>query len=106
MALSKSLEKFSYLATSHPQYKLDATLVYIDNPIIGMDLTIKSVIQYSIFKINDNKQVYSKKIESFHTEKFSDTYFAPIRSALAKEGSVRKNIELLICELNKDKKNK
>ena len=100
-AIEKSLIKYKYISdTNAPKYKLDVELIKMDHPFIGLELTVKSVINYNISEISTNKQVFSKIISSSSISKFSTDHK---RLQKAKESSVRSNIKLFIDELSKIK---
>jgi hypothetical protein len=94
LALGNSLKEFNYIAEpKFAQYKLDAKILDLQHPLLGINFTTTSIIKYSIVEIKNNKLVFDDKIESIYSAKFSDALYATTRLRLSIEGSVKSNIK-------------
>jgi hypothetical protein len=104
-ALERSLQSagLSAAPASNAPYALTVNLEELDQPIAGISMTVKAVVQYELKNTADGKLVYQRRIESPYTAAFSDSYMAVERLRLANEGAARENIRMLIEDLYKVK---
>lgn len=84
---------------SASKYRLTADLVQLEQPAFGIDMTVTSSIKYTVVDIKTGKDVYSRLIRAPFTAGFSDSPLGATRVRIATEGSIKKNIELLINDL-------
>jgi hypothetical protein len=99
-ALVESLQDsslYNELAASH--YHLNANLVELKKPLMGIDLTDTCKVHYQLIDARTNKTVFDKVIVNQYTAEFSDALIEIKRQRLANEGVVRGNIHQLIEEL-------
>lgn len=82
------------------KYRLTADMVKLDQPMIGIDMTVSSTVRYSLIDMVSNKEVYGRVIQIGYTAKFSDSFLGTERLRLANEGAVKVNIQALIDDLN------
>jgi hypothetical protein len=82
------------------KYRLTADMVRLDQPMIGIDMTVSSTVRYSLIDMSSNKEVYGRVIQIGYTAKFSDSFLGAERLRLANEGAVKVNIQALIDDLN------
>ena len=81
------------------KYRLTADLNQLEQPAFGFDMTVTSSIKYTVVDTKTGKEVYSRLIRAPFTAGFSDSPLGATRVRLATEGSIKKNIELLINDL-------
>jgi hypothetical protein len=100
-ALEKSLLAVNLLNfdANKARYELSATLLRVDQPPFGTDLTVTTTVHYRVKDKETGKHILYKEIATSYTAKFSDEFLAPKRLAMANEGSARENISCLIREL-------
>lgn len=100
-ALEKSLENANFLSkiVSAGKYQLTADLTRLDQPFIGLDMTVSSTVRYSLIETKTRKEVYTKVIQVSHTASFSDSLYGPERLKIANEGAIKNNIQALITDL-------
>ncbi|HEY7609734.1 MAG TPA: hypothetical protein VIF14_10930 [Alphaproteobacteria bacterium] len=100
-ALRRSLESAGLIAASpaDAKYDLRANLVTLSQPMVGLDLTVKSSVKYTLVERATKRTVYDDFISVDHTATFGDHPFAYERLRLANEGSIRKNIETFIRDV-------
>ncbi|WP_293328449.1 hypothetical protein [Parvibaculum sp.] len=98
-ALEQSLMLDAMYAAEKPKYRLDAQMLDIDQPIVGLDLTVDSHVRYRLTEIDTNELVYEREISCSYTANFSDAFLGVERLRLANEGTMKKNISLFIEEL-------
>jgi hypothetical protein len=82
-------------------YDLRVELLKVKQPLIGLDLSVTTVIEYWLTRTSDNKEVYHNVIEATYIADFSDAFIAIERLKLANEGSGRLNITRIIEQLYK-----
>ena len=56
------------------KYRLTADMVKLDQPMIGIDMTVSSTVRYSLIDMVSNKEVYGRVIQIGYTAKFSDSF--------------------------------
>lgn len=84
---------------SASKYRLTADLNALEQPAFGIDMTVTSTIKYTVIDTKNGKEVYSRLVRAPFTAGFSDSPLGATRVRIATEGSVKKNIELLINDL-------
>ncbi len=105
-ALQASL-RLAGLLSDRPDAPLvvDATLVTLDQPVFGFDMTVTSVVRYRVREARSGAPVIEEEIAAAHTATVGDAFYGPTRLQLANEGSARKNIAALVQRLNTIQKN-
>lgn len=100
-ALEDSLRAAGLLDTvgGNGKYQLTADLLSLDQPMLGLDMTVASSVRYSLIERSGRKEVFSKVLQTSYTAKFSDAFSGTQRLQLANEGAIRINITELIKEL-------
>lgn len=86
-------------ALSASKYRLTASLNQLEQPAFGFDMTVTSSVKYTLVDTKTGKDVYSRLIRAPFTAGFSDSPLGSTRVRIATEGSIKKNIELLINDL-------
>jgi hypothetical protein len=102
-ALEASLRNFG-LGPTAPQtgrYQVAAALKSVDQPLIGLNLTVIATVHYDLIERSTNKSAWATTITRSHTAQFSESLFAVQRLRFANEGAARANIEAFIEELLK-----
>lgn len=95
-ALEQSLMLNAMYEAGKPKYRLDAKLLDVDQPIMGLDLTVDSHVFYRLAEAGSDELVYETEISCSYTANFSDAFLGVERLRLANEGSMKKNISLFI----------
>lgn len=97
-ALRSSLSAFGYLASdpATASHKVDANLMSLVQPVIGLTFDVKSNIQYTVTTGNASKE---HVIEATGTAGFSDAAVAITRLRLANERSIKENITQFLKQL-------
>lgn len=99
-ALEESLKSSRLYAMNQiGKYVLTADLMKVDQPIIGLDMTVTAQVKYAVYERATGKSVYDKSVEVPYTAKFSDSFYGVKRLQLANEGAIRVNIKTLIDDL-------
>jgi len=101
LALRNSLEANNLILKSNPdpKFELHARLSELDQPLFGLNFTVKSKVLYDVVEIKTRKSWFDKEILASYTATFGDSPMAIVRLRLANEGSIRKNITKFINEL-------
>ena len=90
-----SLAKFKNPAGS---FSLQVQLIEIDQPLIGLSMTVGSKVKYTLTDASD-MVVFSEIFQATHTAQFSESFLAVERLRLANEGSARANIREFLSPL-------
>lgn len=99
-ALESSLDAFGLLAPAGKgAYDAGATLISVQKPLVGFDLTVTSAARYDLTRRSSGQKVYEKTLETPFTANFSSSFLAVERLRLANEGAIRTNLEKFIREL-------
>lgn len=101
-ALEASLKGAGFLSANRQagDYKLVADLREVNQPMIGLDMTVTSSVEYQLVERATGKNIYRETISAPYTAKMSDSFLGSERLRLANEGSIRSNIERLIQRLS------
>lgn len=78
-------------------YSLQAFIVELDQPAIGLNMTTDVKIDYSLKR--GSSVVWAKTISSSYTATIGDEFVGVTRVRVATEGAVRKNIEMAITQM-------
>lgn len=82
------------------KYLLQAFIVQINQPVLGVDMTVSMEVNYHLARTELKQVVWRKAISSTYTASFSDAFVGATRLRLANEGAARKNIEQAIQEMS------
>ena len=99
--LIESFKKYNiFLITNTDEdYTLNSTIIYKNQPLEGLNMTLYLMVKYSLIDQNNYKEIWVKDINSIYTAKFSDSFIGTERLNMANEGAIRKNIEILLQTL-------
>jgi len=99
-ALEESLKAVGLLAARQGgEYLLTADLMKLDQPMLGLDMTVTSAVRYIVTERATGKSVFDETLTTPYTARFSDALLAPERLKLANEGAIRTNIGKLLERL-------
>lgn len=100
-ALETSLRDAGILSANRQgaPFLLLADLVSLDQPFIGLSLTVTATVTYRLVERATGKTVYEQTIATPHTAQIGDAFIASERLRLANEGAMRANIARLIADL-------
>ncbi len=79
---------------------LQVHLVKLDQPILGFNMTVTSVVHYTVKDVRSGATIIDEDVTAEHTATVGDAFYGVTRLRLANEGSARKNIASLIERLN------
>ncbi|WP_316015446.1 hypothetical protein [Roseobacter sp. HKCCA0434] len=79
-------------------YSLEARLVSVEQPMIGIALTVTTTVEYNLRDANGSI-VFSETIATPYTAQFSEAFMAVTRLKLANEGSAEQNISEILSRL-------
>jgi len=99
LALSESLNKAG-LATEQGPYSLNANLVALDQPLLGVGMTVRASVDYKIKDEATGSVLFDETIDSAYTATMSDAVIGVKRLRLANEGAIRRNIEQFLKKIN------
>ena len=98
-ALEQSLQLRAMTADSGPRYQLNAELLGLDQPLMGLDLTVVAKVHYTVVALPDQSPLLDTIVETPYTAKFSDAFVAVERLRLANEGAIRVNIDAALVKI-------
>lgn len=84
---------------SNSKYELIATLVEVQQPLFGLDLSVVTKAHYRLVDKKTRQSLLNEEIISSFTATVSDSFLAVERLRLANEGSAKANITQLIDKL-------
>jgi len=91
----------SVVAGRDADYELLVTIVSLDKPLMGLDMTVNLEATWVLVRQSDRNVALKKSIQTTHTATFSDASMGMTRLRLAVEGAARKNIEQGLAEIGK-----
>jgi len=101
-ALDSSLRATGMLALSPGvgNYQLDAQLVELEQPIIGVNVKVVVTIAYTAVEKRSGTVLYQRRLRSQYVAEFGSAMLDPNeRLRLANEGAVRNNVNLMMRDL-------
>jgi hypothetical protein len=99
-ALESSLQAIGLLAQRQSgKYLLTAHMERLDQPFMGLDMTVTASVKYIVSERATGKEVLSRTVSIPYTAKLGDSLLGVERLKLANEGAVRVNITELMNEL-------
>ncbi len=81
------------------KFQLTADILQVNQPLMGIDMTVSAHVRYSLTEVATRREVFSKVITANYTAKFSDAFAGAERLRLANEGAAKANIQMLTDEL-------
>lgn len=100
-ALKSSLHQNHLYAGGPSKYTVSAEIAALDQPIMGVDMSVSSKVRYKVTRVSDKTVVFNEVIAATYTAKFGDSLLGVERLRLANEGSIRQNIEIFISKISK-----
>ena len=100
-ALETSLRDVGLLSNGKQagKYVLVANMEKLDQPFIGISMTVTASVQYTVIDRASRKEIFSRTIAIPYTASFGDAFLGTERLKMANEGAIRVNIAALINEL-------
>ncbi len=100
-ALEQSLANAGMLSkiAAVSKYQLTADLTRLDQPFLGLDMTVTATVRYSLIENASRREVYARVIQVGHTATMSDALAGAHRLKLANEGAVKANVRAFIDDL-------
>jgi hypothetical protein len=95
-ALEGSLAASGYLAQSSPKFYVDAEIVNLDQPLIGLDLDVTAEVTY---KVSGAGAAATYPIKTTARATFSDSPIAADRMRVANERAMQQNIKQFLQAL-------
>jgi hypothetical protein len=103
-ALRQTLAANTMLASDSGRFKLNAALIELKQPLVGLSLTVTARVKYSLSEAAGGKVIWEKEITTPYTAKMGDAFVAVKRLQLANEGAIRENIKQFVEQLVADSK--
>lgn len=98
-ALKNSLLQHQLHAVGPDKYTVTAEIQALDQPMIGLDMSVTSKVHYKVTRVSDKAVVYDKVISETHTATVGDSPVGVERLKLANEGAIKRNISAFIAEI-------
>lgn len=100
-ALESSLNAAGLLAKDRQAslYQVKADLVKMDQPFLGLDMTVTAYVRYELVERETGKAIYSKEVQTPFTATMGDAFLGVERLKVANEGAVKANIKQFITEI-------
>lgn len=102
-ALRESIEKaglFGSVADGSANYRLNAFIGKVDQPLFGFSMTVKMEVSYTLIDTRSGKTVWQKDIASQYTAGASAAFAGTTRLRLANEGAARENIKQALADMS------
>lgn len=103
-ALRQSIEQSGLFAQAlnegSSKYLLQAFIVKINQPMIGLSMTVSMEVDYALARTEPKQVLWQKAVSSTYTAPLSEAFVGVTRLRLANEGAARENIEQAIQEMS------
>lgn len=100
-ALEESMKKQGLIAKSGGNYKMDVSIVKVDQPMAGLEMDVTMWVRYEINR--GGREVFDETIKVTYTAEFFDSLYGPKRLQIANEGAAKKNIQMFLKKLSEAK---
>nr|WP_324259752.1 hypothetical protein [Cellvibrio fontiphilus] len=80
-------------------YELSASIMTVNQPSMGFSFTVKTDIAWKLRKVDGDRVVWRKVVQSEHTAGAGEAFAGVTRLRLATEGAIKNNIELAFKEI-------
>jgi hypothetical protein len=99
-ALENTLELHTLLVKDRPpHFALSAELVSLEQPWIGVDMTVEAAVRYRLTDLLTASVLFDETVRSSYTSSFTESLNANQRIRLASEGAMRSSLEMVIRRL-------
>ena len=98
-ALVESLRLAGLLAEGPARYQLKASLVSLQQPMFGLDMTVTASVHYEVVDARTGAVVWQEGVLTPYTATVGDAFVGVTRLKLANEGAIRKNIAKVVEKL-------
>lgn len=98
-ALRQSLAAHAMLDLQGRRMRLDATMLSLNQPMVGLDMEVSAAIHYRVVDVATGRTVFERPIAASFTAAFTSHLYAVERLRLANEGAIRANIAAFIAAL-------
>ncbi len=104
-ALETSLKSFNYLVLdgAMDKYKVTASIVDVQKPLMGLDLSVTMKVRYSVLT-KEGASAFDETIAATGTATMGDAFAAVERLRMAIEKAAKANIEAFLGRLEKELK--
>jgi hypothetical protein len=101
-ALESSMRAGDLLAaTGAAKYRLNASLLNLQQPLFGLDMRVNSKVRYELISIAGGDRLFEETIDAGYTATVGQAFLGVERLRLANEGAIRENIKKLIERLHR-----
>ena len=103
-ALQQSFQRANYFDAGAPAdkaYRLDVIVMGQEQPSVGLNMTCRLGVRYTLTKAAGGEPVWTQEIFSDYTESCCGTPIGAVRARKASEGVARTNIGKLLDEIGK-----
>lgn len=80
-------------------YELSSSIMTVNQPSMGFSFTVKTDLAWKLRKVDGDKIVWRKVIQSEHTTGAGEAFAGVTRLRMATEGAIRNNIELALKDI-------
>ena len=100
-ALEQALSNSGLLSEmrSSGQYEVRVFLDEVDQPFMGLDMTVTTKVTYEVIRQDSREKVFEEQLIASHTATMGEQFYGVERLRLANEGSAEKNIQMFIQKL-------
>ena len=83
----------SGLFTGDPkQYRLNVSVLAIENPLVGVNLTAELRVRWVLFDVDQGQEIFNEVIATEYTATMGDSLLAAQRMTIANENAAKENI--------------
>jgi len=87
-------------AANQADYRLDLQIVRLEQPMIGLSMTVTIEVTWRLARQSDHQTVWQKSVTSTYTAKMGEAFAGVTRLRHATEGAARENIKDAIGQMS------
>ncbi len=91
----------SVVSVGQADYLLEVTLINVDKPMAGLDLTANVTVSWKLTRVATHKIVFQSVVSKSYTATMGDALVAIKRLRLAEEGAARESIQEGLLRLSR-----
>ena len=96
IAIENAILQNNIFVNGGRKFRLNASVLALENPIMGISLTAELRIRWTLFDVTNNKEVFNEVISNDYTATMSDSIVAGQRLKIANENVVKDNIRIAL----------
>ena len=100
IAIENAILQNSIFSNDNKEYRLNVSVLAIENPLMGVNLTAELRIRWTLFDVENGIEVFNEVVANEYTATMSDSIVAAQRLRIANENVVKENIKIALEQIS------